>query len=143
MIAPGRTVKPLVRIPKDANDCWPWQGATNGKDVPVKCINGTNVSARRWLWQTLFGPLPREFEVTTSCGNAGCMSPVHMRAVTRAELLQAQSGLTPADVIEIKRLAIQGGVPHDLLAKRYDVHHSTINKITKGTRWKIKEARAA
>lgn len=142
MILPGQTVKPLVRVPKNANDCWPWLGATNGNDVPVKCINGTNVSARRWLWTTLFGPLHRDLDVTTSCGHSNCMSPAHMRAVTRAELLQSQSGLTPADVIELKRLAIHGGVPHDLLAKRYDVHPATVNKIANGKRWKINEARA-
>lgn len=144
MIHPGKTVKPLVRVPvKDANDCWPWLGATNGKNVPVKCIDSTNVSARRWLWQTLFGPLDRDFDVTTQCGNTRCMNPVHMRAVTRAELLQNQSGLTARDVAEIKRLAIHGGVPQDILATRYDVHSTTINKIAKGTRWKLKEARAS
>lgn len=140
MIAPGQTIKPLVKLGRKAEDCWPWIGAKNEQGRAVKCLNGTNHSAQRWLWETLFGPLSDDVQVTTKCGDMACANPHHLRAVSRAEIQQERSGLTPGDVIEIRHLAIKCGYPHDLLARKFEQHPATITKIVKRTRWKNRAA---
>lgn len=134
----GATLKPLVRLPTDPNDCWEWIGADNGRGRAVKAIDGTNHSAARWLWESLFGLLTDEVQVSPKCGNWRCVNPYHLRAVSRAEVQQQSSPLTPGDVTSIRSLAIKGGVSHTILAERFGVDPTTITKIVQRKRWKTK-----
>jgi hypothetical protein len=140
MIRKGATIKPMFKLPRDPSACWPWIGAKNEQGRPVKTVDGTNVSGQRWLWETVFGVLPKSLHVTTSCGNMACANLYHLRCATQADIKREyNSGLTASDVAEMRQLAIHGGVPNDILAKRFGCHPSTVCKIVRRKRW----ARAA
>lgn len=137
MIAPGTTLKPLVRLPKDPNDCWTWLGAID-RGVAKKCVHGQMTTARRWIWTTLFGPIPDGIEITTSCGEQSCTNPHHLRACTHAEATREGTAATllPADVADIRRAGKDRGPNTSrVLADRYGVTTQTIRAVWDGSRW--------
>lgn len=148
-VSPGQVFKPLVRLGKSPDDCWQWLGAKNEKGYPIKEINGRTMTAARWLWSQLFGPIPDGLVVSMRCGDPACINPHHMQMMSVTECNQRdRSGLTPQDVAQI-RLLFENGAPADKLADRYLVDESTIYRICKRKSWKnvgkarIEEAAAA
>lgn len=137
--APGSTLKPLVKLPRDPLACWEWLGTRNAQGVAHKQINGECWPARRWMWSQLFGPIPAGLVVTTTCGNLGCVNPHHLRCCFQAEANRAGPGATllPSDVQEIRaagkqrtpRLAVQ-------LAERYGVTPETIRDVWARRSWR-------
>lgn len=141
MIEPGTTIKPLVRLPSNPADCWVWLGGGTGNGlVPSKRFQGRSMPARKWLWEMLFGPLADWLTVAMVCGNEGCVSPYHMRAVTTTELVRGSCAakLLPADVAEIKRAGktARGPGVECALAARFGVHCNTIYDIWAGRSWR-------
>lgn len=134
----GLTLKQLVRIPKDANDCWKWLGKETQDGYGIKVHNGKETTAARWIWCVLFGELPAALRVIHTCGNHGCVNPSHMRAGTQADACRSgvQSTLTPADVAEIKTAKKDRG-PNtaSALAARLGVQPGQVREIWKGTSW--------
>jgi hypothetical protein len=124
--APGTTLKPLVKLGRDPADCWSWLGAIHEKSgYAHKQHAGATLLAHRWIWQTLFGPIPDGLIVSHTCGNRTCINPHHLRVTTQAEGCREgiTASLTPADVTEIKR-AGRGERGRNLrshLADRYGV----------------------
>ena len=105
MPSPGQTLKPLVLLGRDPADCWQYLGAKTSDGYGKKTVGDRTVSAGRWIWETLFGPLPAGLVVSTTCGTHGCLNPHHLRACTQADANRAGVGATllPGDVVEIKR----------------------------------------
>ena len=81
-VSPGQVFKPLVRLGKSPDDCWQWLGAKNQKGYPIKEINGRTMTAARWLWSQLFGPIPDELVVSMRCGDQACINPHHMQMMS-------------------------------------------------------------
>lgn len=138
MPAPGQTLKPMIRLPKDPADCWTYLGPKTPDGYGKKRYCGHDISAPRWLWMTLFGPLPDDLAVSHTCGHPGCMNPHHLRACSQADANRAGIGatLTPADVLDIKR-AKKGRTigTAALLAERYGVSRRLIFDIWGKRAW--------
>lgn len=141
----GQTIKPLVQLGKRPDDCWVYLGPTTPAGYGKKQVNGRTVSAVRWLWETLFGPLPLALVVAHSCGNAGCVNPQHLRATTQAEANRAgiAAMLTPAEVREIKA-AKKGHTHHTAahLAQRHGCSPQTVHDIWARRSWGMAGARS-
>lgn len=135
---PGVTLKVLVKIPKDANDCWKWLGKTTQDGYGVKVYRDVETTAARWIWSMLFGELPASLSVIHTCGNAGCVNPSHMKAGPHGDACRngVQASLTPADVAEIKAAKKERG-PNtaNALASRYGVSVNTIRDVWRGASW--------
>lgn len=58
--------------------CHPWIGGYGQYGHPNFCVGKGSVSARRWLWQHLHGPIDRTKWVTNRCGNLSCVNPKHL-----------------------------------------------------------------
>ena len=138
MPSPGQTIKPLVQLGREPGDCWLYLGAKPPDGYGKKTVADRTVTASRWIWETLFGPLPDGLVVSTACGTRGCLNPHHLRACTQADANRAGVGATllPGDVIDIKRakktrtLGMAG-----VLAQRYGCSTREIFDIWGGRAW--------
>ena len=143
----GQTVKPLVKLPRDPSDCWLWLGPMSNSGHGKKTFNGQNVLAHRWMWEILFGPLPKPLVVYTTCETKGCVNPHHLAAGVQAEANRnsVQTKLMSADVAEIKRAKKDAG-PNTarVLAEKYGVSPGLVRDIWRGKAWaktaKLQEA---
>lgn len=61
--------------------CWEWTGALSR--YGYFGLNGTNVLAHRYSWETLIGPIPEGCEIDHLCKNKKCVNPDHLEPVTR------------------------------------------------------------
>lgn len=130
--APGVTLKPLVKLPKDPAGCWEWIGRANANGYPMKQFAGQPIPAGRWLYTMLLGPVPEGLVVARTCGNRNCVSPHHARVTFQAEANRAgiNTTLSPQDVTEIRaagRARTKGLAT--LLAERYGVTPMTIRDV--------------
>lgn len=134
----GGTMKPLIKMGRKPSDCWQWLGGHTSEGYPVKCHSDGATSAQRWLWRTIFGPIPDELKITTTCANQACMNPAHWSVDTQAGICRngAKATLLPGDVIDIRR-ARKGATVHTItdLADRYGVAPETIRSIWGHRSW--------
>lgn len=138
MPTPGQTIKPLVKLGKTPDACWTWLGSTTPNGWPKKTVNGEETSAKKWLWQSLFGSLTDDLVLASVCGNLLCINPHHLRACTQADANRSGIGakLTAGDVTEIKReKATRTHGTAERLAGRYGVTQGTIHSIWGGRSW--------
>ena len=136
----GQTIKSLVKLPQDLNDCWIWTGSFNQKTgYGKKTVDGQTVLAHRWMYETIIGTIPKDMVVNHNCSNRRCVNPAHLEVVTQRENCRHGIGtkLTPIKAKTIKRL-----LPHKVrglrkvLASRYNVSEQLISDIWYGRAWK-------
>lgn len=131
---------------------WPWSQAA-GRYVRVH-IAGEKVSAHRWVYEQINGPLPKEHTpgaigpvVMHTCDNRACVRPSHLRIGTQEDNIRdaAAKGrmryqaspdmrqkLSDEDVAAIRRLAKEPDVRQSTLARAYGVSDATISLIVRG-----------
>lgn len=148
----GATLKKMVRLPKEPLACWEWLGSVHpiNRDAR-KQVGGRNVPARRWMWENLFGPIPKGMVVTQECGNGACVNPYHLRMTTLANALRngASAKLIAADAADIRKARAEHiernkETPTRVrlselarrLAREYEVTESTIKGIWAGDTWR-------
>ena len=140
MPSAGQVIKPMVKLGKDPEACWSWLGCKRSRDgLALKQIAGRQVTARRWIWEQLFGPIPDGMVIAQKCGKQDCINPHHLRMTNLADALRAgaTATLTDGDVRDIR--AKRGtGVSAKALAKDYEVSPQTIRDIWRGDTWKTK-----
>lgn len=136
---PGTVFEPLVNLPKDLNDCWPWIGRCTNNGTPIKQWNGKPKTARKWLWELLFGRVPDGLVVYGTCGARDCINPRHAAVgfAKDARRFDVRTKLDTADVMLIKRAA-DDGVMLAVLAERYGVSPTTISDVVRGKSWAAK-----
>lgn len=134
---PGTVFAPLVQLPKDLNQCWLWLAQVNEKGAGLKQWNGRPKTARKWIWELLFGNVPKGLVVYGTCGTPECFNPSHMACGTRTDVNRnnTQAILTLGDIQAIRDLA-NNGVLNVTIAERFGVDPSTISDIIRGARWK-------
>ena len=123
-------LSPLERYEVDENGCWVWLGSKNKGYGRCKW-QGEFMAAHRLFYLHHVGPIPSGREVHHVCRNRGCVNPLHLRAVTRAENTQdgASAKLTPDAVQEIRRVM-------DDLCEKYDVVPETLAQVASRKNWK-------
>lgn len=133
----GFALFPLIKLGKTADECWEWQAAFNSAGYPRKTHNGADLQANRWMWLTLFGPIPEGLVVSTTCGNRACVHPAHLVLRTQAEACRegVAATLTARDIGELRRLVDNGVSPAEL-AERYGVSPQTISDVKRRKSWK-------
>src|SRR5690348_11232805 len=136
--APGATLKPLVKLPRDPAACWEWHGAVDANGYARKRHNGQDMTAARWMWEVLWGAVPAALTVACRHGTRTCCNPHHLVARTQAEANRTgvAATLTAQDVAVIKR-AKRGRGLHTatLLATQFDVQPAAIRAIWRGATW--------
>lgn len=135
---PGQALKPRVKLGKRADDCWTWQGLVTDSGHGKLTFCGRDTLAHRWLWEQLFGPIPKGWVVFSTCESKQCVNPHHLACGMQAEANRAgvHVKLLPADVADIKAMQDAAG-PNTarVLAERYDVSENTVRDIWRGNSW--------
>lgn len=135
----GKTLKPLVDISTDS-DCWQWLGSFNKRTgYGKKQLEGRTLLAHRWIWETLFGPIPENMVINHKCGNRKCVNPAHLEVVTQTENCRHGKGtkLTPFQAKVIKRLTPYrcANLAHKF-AQRYNISRQLPHDIWSGRAWR-------
>ncbi len=68
--------------------CWEWVGSLNPGGYGNIKIGGKTISAHRWVYETLVGPIPEGLDLDHLCRVRHCVNPDHLEPVTRAENLR-------------------------------------------------------
>ena len=118
------TKRKLVRFTSHCRNspCWVWAGDRNVvTGLPIRQMCGVTISARRWLYEMLLGPVPDSKVVGTYCGSADCCNPAHLKLTDRAEIARDASDLTDGDRESIIELATRIGRSHKAIARALDL----------------------
>jgi len=93
-----------VKLGRSPEACWTWLGPTTEDGHGKLTFCGRDEVAHRWLWEQLFGPLPKGWVVYSTCESKGCINPHHLAAGLQADANRSsvQTKLLPSDVAEIK-----------------------------------------
>ena len=138
MPLPGQSIKPRVKLGRSPEACWTWLGPTTEDGHGKLTFCGRDEVAHRWLWEQLFGPLPKGWVVYSTCESKGCINPHHLAAGLQADANRSsvQTKLLPSDVAEIKAAKETAG-PNTarVLAARFDVSENTVRDIWRGASW--------
>lgn len=139
----GATTKPMIALGKSPADCWRWLGALDGAGYPRKQHCGRAMLAKRWMWEQMFGPIPNDLVVSSTCGTRECTNPHHLCVQSQADANRCGAGtiLLPADVLEIKReKASRTAGLAETLAHRYGCSRRLIFDIWGGRAWSRRQA---
>lgn len=86
-----KTTDRLLRFVEKTISCWNWIGCYGHDDgygrFKVKDMNGrwTVIRPHRYMWSSIYGPIPAFHDVDHRCRNRKCVRPDHLEAVTRRE----------------------------------------------------------
>ncbi len=127
-------------------NCWLWIGDMNCAESsqPRFYVQGILYTASRLSWRIHFNENPEELLVCHTCDNPLCMKPNHLWLGTASDNQQDSHDkgqkLSNARKIEdwdvpIIRKLHASGISQREIAKRYRVHHATINRIVIGKRY--------
>lgn len=146
------------------NECWEWQGATSENGYGQFRVGDKTLQAHRVSWLLHFGPIPDGMCVCHKCDNRSCVKPGHFFLGTLLDNIQDKvnkgrqskgpshqaacrgprpsmqgsrhphSRLTEDQVRDIRE-AIAFEERTQVVAARYGVHMSTIERIAKYQSW--------
>lgn len=101
----GGALHRLIKIGKGEDPCWEWIGGVTPKGYPRRMWMGRELSARRWVFLLLFGPISKHKVLEPKCGNRLCVNPQHMKVTTLTETQRngETTILLEEEVIEMRR----------------------------------------
>ena len=71
------------------NECWLWQGSTNGRGYGVFTVDKKQYRAHRAAYEEWVGPIPEgltiDHVVARGCTSTLCCNPAHLEPVTAGE----------------------------------------------------------
>jgi len=125
----------------DERGCWVWQRSRMGHGYGRLKRGGIWLSAHRYYYELLVGPIPAGLTIDHLCRNRACVNPDHMEPVTLAEN-QRRAGLRK--LTDEQRYAIAASDrPAPELAALYGIAVSTVYGIRSAHRPPMKGRNAA
>jgi len=153
------TVETLRQRTVEEGECWLWQGYVANKTPQVVSYpDGKKrmVSARRLLLELAKGKPQPDGHYGNTCGNHLCVNPdhtvwkseaVHMRFMSKKRQysnvtanklrkFRVETGLAKLSESKAQEIRLSGE-SGPVLAQRYGVSRSWINKIKRGAAWRV------
>ena len=150
-------LRSIRRNTVEVGDCLEWTRCCSRSKpqlrVKVGPMGHMTLNVRRVQWVLENGVDPGRMLVTTRCGNAKCVNPDHLMAITQAQngkrLARNENGSlrqrlgSARGARRIGKLTM--AIAHEILAsdennlvlaQRYGVHHSTISNVRRGKSWR-------
>lgn len=75
----------LAKAAIDADGCWLWTGAENGKGYGSFRVGGITVLTHRFSYMAFVGPIPEGLELDHLCRKRRCFNPECLEPVTHKE----------------------------------------------------------
>jgi len=132
------------------DECMVWTGYTSNGYGEMTFL-GKKMSVHRAMYRASRGEIPKGMYVCHTCDNPPCCNPLHLFCAspkdnTKDAVIKGRfnhcvgskhtsSKLTEDDVREIKRILKRGGSSTHI-ARNYNVHVTTIERIKYGKGWK-------
>lgn len=67
----------------DSNDCWIWQGKTDGFGYGQTKAGGKQIRTHRYSWIIANGDIPKGMQITHNCDVPSCVNPNHLKLGTQ------------------------------------------------------------
>ena len=135
---------------KEDNECWEWIGKKNRGGYGVMCMDYKNRMVHRLVYADKIGPIPDGMCVCHTCDNPGCCNPSHMWIGTRGDnntdrsrkgrtnyvvTLGERHGGSVLTWEQVDAIRNERRVSSRKLAAKYNVSHTTIQKVQRGETW--------
>lgn len=135
------------------DDCWPFDGATNGYGYGRLTVDGKPQAAHRLAYELEHGEIPAGLFVLHRCDNPPCCNPAHLYLGTHADNMRdmdergrrvnrqargaanGRAKLAVNDVVEIRRLA-SAGEPQRQIAEQFQITQAAVSSIVTRRTWK-------
>jgi hypothetical protein len=130
--------------------CWIWCAGKSADGYGNFWAAGKTVSAHRFMYEYLHGPIVDGLHVLHTCDRPECVNPNHLRLGTPADNVSdmyaknrqvnlrgehhGSAKLTADMVYEIRLLSSK--LTNRELAKKYGVSYAQVARIIRGERWK-------
>lgn len=76
----------MTKVVVESPGCWIWQGHTESRGYGLyRYTVGRSMSAHRWVWEYLVGPIPDGLQLDHLCQVKCCVNPDHLEPVTARE----------------------------------------------------------
>jgi DNA-binding XRE family transcriptional regulator len=133
----------LANVMTNENGCWLWMGARNKGGYGALWLDGEVKYTHRVVGVVFLALDEASGQyVLHDCDTRACCNPGHLRLGSHADNMADASAkgrlskkLTPAEVIEIRRLRAEGHT-QQALADRYGVSRMTIRQIERRETWR-------
>jgi hypothetical protein len=76
---------PLPAHRPELGECWLWTAARNRQGYGRLRVGGSFISAHRFAYELLVGPIPGGLTIDHLCVNPPCVNPAHFEPVTAGE----------------------------------------------------------
>ena len=137
-----------------SDECWPWTGSVSSWGYGDAYYLGRRTNASRIAYSLANNVIPDGMVVCHSCDNRLCCNPSHLWVGTqgdnvrdcnekkrgRGQFSQGEhprhaAKITPATVLEIRRLHFIDGVSQSEIGRRIGLHSSTVSRAVRGESW--------
>ena len=132
--------------------CWEWTGHRNEKGYGLIRVGGKDegsLYAHRVSYELAKGPLGEGMCALHTCDNPPCVRPDHLFAGTQRDNIDdmvakgrstrgerhPQAKLSLAEVEEVRRRYVAGGVYQDDLGAAFGISQSQVSEIVRGISW--------
>lgn len=119
-----------------ATGCWLWRRGRFTSGYPMANYRGKQVSAARFGYERMIGPIPAGHVLSPTCENGeDCVNPLHRSPLPWSALLRTRAAhrLQPEDVAAMRRQAPERTRAE--LATHFGVSASTVNAVLAGRHW--------
>lgn len=134
------------------DSCWNWVGATDGGGYGIFIKKGGERSkAHRYIWERIYGNIPKRMCICHHCDNPSCVNPKHLFLGTQKDNVQdkmnkgrfikmkgrknGRSIMTKDKVIELRKLYKSGNYTYMQLVKRFGISQTQVARIVKKESW--------
>jgi len=142
----------ISKLAIDDNQCWLYTGYTDELGYGIITHQGGGLKAHRASWIVHKGDIPKDKDVLHKCDVRCCINPDHLFLGTHQDNMRDRDlkgrgantqgmnhpnvWLTENEVLEIRKLLVEGGLKKWQIAERYKTTSANIYRIEKRLTWR-------